>query len=167
LIDWRVQLHPLFQNTYMKKVIKIALKELGVSEKPGELHNSRILQYAEEGGFNWVKDDETPWCSIFAAWVAKKGRLEYSKNAMARTWLNVGIATNEPREGDVVVLWRKSKEGPFGHVGFFVCFSKDRKRIVLIGGNQKNQVSFTSYPVARVLGYRRLRLEVDTPEYWT
>ena len=55
----------------MNRIIDIALGEYGVKEIVGGKHNERILQYFKEIGHEWVKDDETAWCSAFANWVVK------------------------------------------------------------------------------------------------
>ena len=56
----------------MLDILQIASKEMGVTQIVGPEHNDRILQYASEIGMDWINDDETPWCSIFMNWVAKK-----------------------------------------------------------------------------------------------
>jgi len=51
-------------------ILKVALSQYGVKEITGRNHNKTIVDYAKESGFEWVNDDETPWCSIFINWVA-------------------------------------------------------------------------------------------------
>ena len=140
----------------MDKLIKIAVAELGQKEQPGTSHNSTIVNYAQVAGFNWVNDDETPWCSIFVNWCAKQAGLRGSNKTDARSWLFVGIPVATPEPGDVVIFWRESIDSWKGHVGFFFGFSKDASRIYCLGGNQGNQVSISAFPADTVLGYRRL-----------
>ena len=59
----------------MDNILKIAVPELGQKEIPGPEHNKRILDYATDE-FEWINDDETPWCSVFVNWVAKKAGLQ-------------------------------------------------------------------------------------------
>jgi len=142
----------------MDSIIKTAINELGQKEISGSEHNQSIVDYAKESGFDWVNDDETPWCSIFVNWVAKRNNLTLTKKANARSWLLVGKNVNEsPEPGDVVIFWRERPNSWKGHVGFFFGFSKDGSRVYCLGGNQGNQVSISAYSSDTVLGFRRLR----------
>ncbi|MCD4724283.1 MAG: TIGR02594 family protein [Bacteroidales bacterium] len=141
----------------MDKLLKIAVAQLGQKEITGPADNPNIVNYAKEAGFDWVDDDETPWCSIFVNWVAKKAGLNGSGKANARSWLQVGANVNSaPEPGDVVIFWRGSKDSWQGHVGFFLGYSKKSDRVYCLGGNQGNQVSVTAYNIDKVLGFRRL-----------
>lgn len=141
----------------MDKILKIAVAELGQKEISGPVDNPNIVNYAKEAGFDWVDDDETPWCSIFVNWVAKKAGLKCSGKANARSWMLEGINVDTaPEPGDVVVFWRGSRDSWQGHVGFFFGFSIDGERVYCLGGNQGNQVSVSAYPIENVLGFRRL-----------
>lgn len=141
----------------MDKLIKIAISQLGQKEIKGDKHNNTIVNYAHESGFKWVNDDETPWCSIFINWCAKKAELKGSGKANARSWLLVGLAVSNPEPGDIVVFWRGSIDSWQGHVGIFLGFSQNGKRIYCLGGNQGNQVSISAYSIDTLLGFRRLK----------
>lgn len=141
----------------MDKLFKIAIAELGQKEVQRSGHNPAIVNYARETGFNWVNDDETPWCSIFINWVAMKAGLVRSRQANARSWLLVGQnADSSPLPGDVVIFWRGSPESWEGHVAIFLGFSSEGTKVYCLGGNQGNQVSISAYPRDTVLGFRRL-----------
>lgn len=146
----------------MDKLIKVATKELGISEISGSKHNERILQYAEEIGQNWINDDETPWCSVFMNWVAMKSGCQRSNSAAARSWLTVGFSVQNPEPGDVVVFWRDDPNSHKGHVGIFLGYSNDHSRIYTLGGNQGNAVSISAYSADRLLDFRRLQLDQKT-----
>ncbi|MEM8762389.1 MAG: TIGR02594 family protein [Bacteroidota bacterium] len=141
----------------MSALINIASRELGIKEIPGPRHNDRIVKYAKEAGFSAIKDDETPWCSIFMNWVAMKANLETTNKANARSWLNVGIPVSKPELGDIVIFWRDDPNSFKGHVGIFLGYSQDHSRIYTLGGNQDNQVSESAYKANQLLGFRRLR----------
>ena len=138
-------------------LIRIASREIGTTEIPGNQHNQRIVNYAKESGFSYVNDDETPWCSFFMNWVAKKAGKETTGLGNARSWLNAGVSVVNPEPGDIVIFWRESPHSHKGHVGVFMGFSQDQTRIYTLGGNQNNQVSETAYPKSQLLGFRRLR----------
>ena len=42
-----------------------AMSFYGLKEVPGKEHNPKILEFFEDIGHEWVKDDETSWCSAF------------------------------------------------------------------------------------------------------
>jgi len=150
----------------MDKFLQIAFKELGEKElKDGD--NPKIVQYAKKAGFDWVNDDETPWCSFFANFVVGRTRIKGSGKADARSWLLVGDKTDNPEPGDIVVFWRESPESWKGHVGFFLGYSENGSRIFTLGGNQGDQVSIAAYPADRVLGFRRFtrkRQKLNIPD---
>ena len=140
----------------MSKLLEIAISQLGVKEIQGAEDNPAIVNYAKEAGFEWINDDETPWCSIFMNWCAKKAELEASNKANARSWLTVGSSISNPKPGDVVVYWRVDQFSWKGHVGIFVGYDKSGKQIYTLGGNQGNEVSISTYPAQQLLGFRRL-----------
>lgn len=140
----------------MSNILEIAASQIGVKEIKGADDNLTIVNYAKESGFEWVNDDETPWCSIFVNWCAQKANLKSTKKANARSWLAIGIPTETPEPGDVVIFWRGKIDSWQGHVGFFLGFDHSGERIYTLGGNQGNQVSITAYPKDKLLGFRRL-----------
>ena len=140
--------------------LKIAFGELGQKEIQGTNHNDRILEYQQTTGLDFG-NDEVAWCSIFANWVALQSNLEMSNSAMARSWLNVGNNTSWPQPGDIVVFWRTNRNSMFGHVGFFVGYTKSAKSIYCIGGNQNNEVNIQSFPLDRILEFRSLTDHFD------
>lgn len=136
-------------------MIQIALSQYGIKEISGEQDNPEVTKYFTEIGFDGKKlKDETAWCSAFVNWVAKKSNRSYSKKLNARSWLKVGSPTATPIIGDVVVLWRSSRDSWKGHVGLYI--REDEDNIWVLGGNQGNQVCIAPYPKYRLLQYRRL-----------
>jgi len=146
----------------MKDILKMALSQYGITETKGEIDNPEVMKYFHETGRKWVNHDETPWCDAFLDWCATKAGLKFSPGLNARGWMTIGEKV-DPELVDmlaieipiVVVLWRESIKGVFGHVGLFI--RKDKESIWLLGGNQGiGQVNISPYPLYRVLGYRRL-----------
>jgi uncharacterized protein (TIGR02594 family) len=137
------------------QLIKIALGEYGVTEIPGDEHSPDVLKYFHQTGRDRVKDDDTiSWCDAFADWVALKAGARPTEGLNARAWLSEGQEIKTPEQGDLVILWRESKESWKGHVGFFI--RQTDKFVWVLGGNQSNSVRITAYRKERVLGYRRL-----------
>jgi hypothetical protein len=81
----------------------------------------------------------------------------------ARSYMEWGEPTNNPKEGDIVVFWRVKRSDWRGHVGFFV--KREGDRIWCLGGNQSDQVSVKDYPINGrtygLLGYRTLKAEQE------
>jgi uncharacterized protein (TIGR02594 family) len=143
----------------MSKLLQKAFEELGTKEIPGQKHNQHIVNYAKESGFSFVNDDETPWCSIFINWCCKQTGLERSEKANARSWLQTGTKTTNPKPGDIVVFWRESIHSWKGHVGLFLGYSEEYDKLFCLGGNQSDSVSIAAYDASKVLGFRRLEEE--------
>lgn len=129
-----------------------ARREIGVKERPGQKHNSRILEYHNATRLH-AAEDEVPWCSAFVCWVMEGSDIASTRSAAARSWLTWGEKLDAPRPGCVVVLSRQSTDNPkSAHVGFYVGDDGDSIRV--LGGNQANQVCVRPYAKDRVLGYR-------------
>jgi len=144
----------------------LARKFLGVRETAGAASTPAVLAMLQLDA-KWVTDDETPWCSAFANGIAWLLGLERSRSLAAPASLTVGtpVPLEAAVRGDVVVLSRGAGKQPGpevtsgapGHVGFFDRLEGDR--VFVLGGNQGNAVTIAPFPVARVLGVRRLRPE--------
>ena len=143
--------------------IKIARDHKGTGEIKGGKHNPIVLELwraAFEATNQPVtapfKNDETAWCGGFVGGVLAKSGLSHhipKSFAMARSWLNAGTKLNNPAYGCVVVFWRGNPKGASGHVGFVVGRDKFGNLMVL-GGNQSDQVNIMPFDKSRVLGYR-------------
>lgn len=145
----------------------LAMRFVGTKEVAGTQSNPAILAMLKLDG-SWPPDDSTPWCSAFVNYIAWLLRLPRSKSLAARSWLGVGapIRLEDAELGfDVVVLERGPvpQPGPEviqapGHVGFYgglVAGSPGRK-VMVLGGNQGDQVSLAPFDSSRILGIRRL-----------
>ncbi|KQC30182.1 TIGR02594 family protein [Flagellimonas eckloniae] len=135
------------------KIIEIALSQFGIREIVGEEDNPEVLKYFDDLGWDG-KDlkDETAWCAALVYWVLLKAGYKVSGKLNARSLLRVGVKTEAPEMGDIVVLWRKSPDDWRGHTGFFIRETEDL--IFILGGNQGNRVSIQQYPKTRLLEYR-------------
>lgn len=136
-----------------------ALQEYGVEETVGGQHNPRILRYFKEIGHDWVKDDETAWCSAFVNWICKISGFEYTGKLNARSWLDIGEEVSDICDADVVIFWRSSPNSWKGHVGFPINYDEDGKHINCLGGNQSNMVNIAGYDKGRLLGFRKLSMK--------
>jgi uncharacterized protein (TIGR02594 family) len=131
--------------------LAIAEQELGVTEVEGEEHNARILEYLATTPHVHQTDEEL-WCSAFVNWCIEKAGLHGTGNARARSWSTWGVPLDRSRQGCIAVL----KRGPNpddGHVGFYVD-TKTGGELALLGGNQGNRVTVSTYPQERLVAWR-------------
>lgn len=137
------------------KHLLTALSQFGIHEIAGNQDNPEVLKYFDGLGFDgtYLKD-ETSWCAAFVNWCLKEGGKPYLRKLNARSLLQVGEPVDKPQLGDIVVLWRESKQSWKGHVGFYI--SEDDNNVNLLGGNQGNRVCILPFNKYRVLQYRRV-----------
>lgn len=130
--------------------LRVAAGEQGVKESPGGVFHPRIREYFVATGLH-PSDDSVAWCSAFANWVMKRDGKAGTGSAGARSWLTYG--SRRPSEvGSILVFWRGSKTGPFGHVG--LCVGEAGPDFLVLGGNQGNAVCVSHYPKSRLLAAR-------------
>lgn len=146
--------------------LAVARTYLGVEERPGTENNAQIVAWLREVA-PWASGDDIAWCSVFVTTIAKHLGLPYPHGALglrARSWLAIGkpvqLADARPEE-DVVILKRGRGQQPGpevldwpGHVGFYADHTPGEVHV--LGGNQNDRVSTQRFPVADVLGIRRL-----------
>ena len=132
--------------------LEYAKNEIGVKEKSGSNHNSRIIEYHSHTSLGALTD-ETPWCAAFVCWCLEKAGIKSTNSARARSYLTWGVETKDPQEGDIVVL-KRSNDPSSGHVTFFIRCVNDK--ILCLGGNQSDSVCYAYYKKEDVLSYRRV-----------
>lgn len=134
------------------KWIEEALKYLGQHEKYAKgQDNETIVEFWKMGKVDLdVSDDETPWCAAFVSAMLEEAGIHSARTGWARGYLKWGQKLGMPTNGAIVVFSR----GPTaGHVGFVV--GKDANgNLMVLGGNQGDEVSIKPFRLDRVLGYR-------------
>jgi len=84
--------------------------------------------------------------------------VEPTYSALAASWKDWGIATDEPQIGDLVVFKRRPDGSGSGHISFFNGFSGNINRVVYCyGGNQSNACIDSTYELDRVVTFRTLK----------
>ena len=132
--------------------MEFALREYGIRGISRRGRTVNVVAYLKATGIG-RSNDETAWCSAFVNWCMLMASFPGTGRANARSWLEWGgVSLDFPVYGCVVVLWRESRDGGLGHVGFFVGMQGDN--LLLLGGNQGNAVSIRPYSRQRVLGMR-------------
>lgn len=138
-----------------------------IVERPGAANHPFVV-WCHESTIGQNTPDDVPWCSSYINRLAWWCRLPRSRSAAARSWLAIGVPVPieqaQPGANDVVILKRGTGAQPGaevldapGHVGIFMGVEAGRVRV--LGGNQGDAVSLASFPVASVLGVRRLNVE--------
>lgn len=141
----------------------IAQRFIGIKEVSGTTANPQIVAMLRLDNASIIQD-EVPWCSAFANYIAWLLRLPRSKSLAARSWLQIGtpITLAEARaENDIVILKRGvgTQPGPEvlqapGHVGFYAGY--EAGKVLLLAGNQGDAVNISAFPQTNILGIRRL-----------
>ncbi len=147
------------ENESGPKMITEALKMFGTIEFDGTPNNPVIMAWAREVGRRFLgtsyDNDETPWCGLFMAVVAKRAEKELPvKPLWALNWANFGKKTPDAMFGDILVFKRITATGGIaGHVGLYVGESATTYHV--LGGNQGDQVCFTEKPKTSLVTFRR------------
>ena len=119
-------------------------------------NNRKELKDLFAGEFGYPVDPaHIPWCAAFANAILRRENMPTTHSLMARSFLNWGVKTHDPKEGDVVVLAR-GKGKTLGHVGFFMGYEyiEGIKYVKVLGGNTDHAVQVGFYPASKVVGYR-------------
>ena len=117
-----------------------ARKHLGLREIKGQKHNLTIIAWLQKLKA-WWREDETPWCSVYIAHCLQTANVGIPKHwYRALDYLNYGQKLSKPAYGCVAVKTRKGG----GHVAFVVGQLADG-RLVCLGGNQNDMVSYALY----------------------
>jgi len=138
-------------------IFRVASSYLNVREIEGAKNQPTIMKWLKRIDPK-VVSDQTAWCSAFAAAVVDEAGFEGSESLLAKSWENVGdpINLSKAQKGDVVVFWRGEESTWKGHVGFYQGLDS-KGDIRVLGGNQGNRVTVSTYPKNRLLSVRRLR----------
>lgn len=125
-----------------------AQKTLGLPEG-----NPVLNTYLQKANPN-LDPTKTPWCAGYVGSVLNASGLKGTGSLAAKSYLNYGTPTDNPSQGDIVVLNRTDNPA-FGHVGFVQSIDRQKGVVNVLGGNQGNRVSIQSYPLDRVAGFRQ------------
>lgn len=110
-----------------------------------------LMSAMREQGIN-IDPSKIAWCAAFMNMILKANGLPGTNSNMARSFLNYGEATNNPRQGDIVVL-KRGNNNTSGHVGFVEGFDENGN-VRVLGGNQSDGVNVKTFNKNDVLGYR-------------
>ncbi|MGY2133665.1 hypothetical protein ACW9KT_15655 [Hymenobacter sp. HD11105] len=132
------------------------LKLVGTKEIVGGQNSPAIMSWLKELRFDWIKNDETPWCGTALAIAAVRAGVAERHPEMPRAfwWLTWGVPVVVPMLGDVLVF-------DFSHVGIYV--GEDATHYHTAGGNQNNRHGIDRFPKASLKGARRTPWKIAQP----
>ena len=149
----------------MKKIILILLLS-GCANTLPYMSPSHVAYAEQYIGYNETDADhslteslginpvETQWCGAFVSYVLSSvGKPTSDKPLWSRSYLDWGSEVDNPRVGDVVVFQTEGSTWR-GHVGFYIHETADM--ILVLGGNQDDEVGYKLYAKSNLLGIRRL-----------
>lgn len=117
-----------------------ARKHIGLKEIKGSKHEPVIITWLKKLKAWWF-EDESAWCGTYVAHCLHIAGVPYPKHwYRALDYLNYGSKLKKPCYGCVAV---KKRTGG-GHVCFVVGKTED-DRLVCLGGNQGDKVSYAMY----------------------
>lgn len=126
-----------------------ARKQIGTREIKGPQHEPKVLSWWKAIRRGGIKDDETPWCAAFVGAMLEAVGIISSRFESAKSYLEWGQPLKDPAVGCIVVIGRDGG----GHVAF--CVGQDSwGNLLLLGGNQGDQVCISAFRRDRVLGLR-------------
>lgn len=139
----------------LPKMVSEAIELLGTAEIVGPKNNPTIIAWSKEvGGDAVITSDETAWCGLFMAVVARRaGKTPPPKPLWALNWAKFGVDGGQPELGDVLTFIRKTATGTGGHVGLYI--GEDAECYHVLGGNQGNRVCFTRIDKDRLRACRQ------------
>ena len=129
------------------KMLLEALNLLGTTEVVGPASNPLIMQWARAvGAASYYPSDATPWCALFASYVAQlAGKALPPDPLAAKNWARFGVPVAAPALGDIVVFPH--------HVAIYV--GETTRTFSLLGGNQGDKVSIVDFLKAGAIAFRR------------
>lgn len=135
--------------------LELARKEIGTKELPGDPDNPKIIKYWLDAGLGNASggNDEVPWCAAFVGAMLGRSGQTGSLKANARSYEAWGASITSPVLGCVVVFSRPPTAWQ-GHVAFYLGTDRARRTVQVIGGNQSDSVSISSFSMDRVVAYR-------------
>lgn len=163
--------------------LPIALQYLGVNESDPEGTELRAEIWDNVFGADSSESDKftkenQAWCAGFVNHILKKAGADSLQTndiydqGRAKEYLGLGEKVSDlsdAKMGDLVVKMamvnERDKNGkptgkkkPQYHVGFFSGYDSETGQVLILGGNQDDQVNVTAYPESQVQGVRRIQV---------
>jgi len=146
-------------NIIQNKIVKYAQDEIGNGEE-NKNNCGRYIKLYLKGREN------LPWCAGFVSYILNKAGInELGYNSRARDFYYKAKKLNwiieNPEAGDLIVFWRKNKDGNLGHIG--IIEKIENNKIISIEGNvgkypaRVKRIIYDKNKIHNLLGYIRIR----------
>lgn len=129
--------------------LTLARTQIGVREIKGPAHNPLIVEYWRAIKRGGIKTDEVPWCAAFVGAMLERSGIQSTRFESAKSFETWGTQLAAPVVGCIVVFSRAGG----GHVGFVVGQDSEGS-ILVLGGNQSDEVNIRAFSRARATAYR-------------
>jgi len=140
--------------------LKRAADDVGLNEANSDgTSNKEVEKYIIAVTGKRANATDVPWCAYWVGGILKETKYPQSGSGMARSYLHYGtkVEDGDWKQGDIVVFWRgRRDDGVMGHVGFLIGWDEDS--VIILGGNQGDEVCFQEFPIHKILAVRRPRL---------
>ena len=136
-----------------QSIMNTASQWIGKTE---DADRQELTAFIKKAGIT-INPGNTAWCAAFVNAVLYVNNIQGTGAVDARSFLQWGMDTRHPQQGDIVVLWRGSPSSWKGHVGFFKGVDA-AGNVLILGGNQSDRVSIEAFSPSRVLSYRTRQL---------
>ena len=133
------------------KWLELAKGELGTKETAGSNDNPSVMKYYADAGFPGIDHDEVPWCAAFTNAMLKRSGFVGTRSLAARSFEKYGSKLDGPKVGCIAVFPRGGNSWE-GHVG--IVAEVGSTHVQILGGNQKNSVCYSSYPISKAIAWR-------------
>jgi uncharacterized protein (TIGR02594 family) len=148
-----VKMETLLETEMQKpRWVDVAESLIGQKEVAGKESNPLIQRMCEELGYKWLwamyQDDSLfAWCGLYCGYCFRKAGIRPPPECYrASEWLKWGTYLSYPLLGCVGVKKRKGGN----HVFIVIGISTDKKSVVVVGGNQTDAVTITTFLIADV-----------------
>lgn len=159
-------------NVTADNPLPIALQYLGVNELDPEGTELRAEIWDSVFGADSSESDKftkenQAWCAGFVNHILKKAGADALQTdnvydqGVAKEYLGLGeevSGLSDAKMGDLVIKMAMIKGEPQYHVGFFSGYDSETGQVLILGGNQNNEVNVTAYPESQVQGVRRIQV---------
>jgi uncharacterized protein (TIGR02594 family) len=130
-----------------------ARREIGVTEVPGRMHNTRILQYHTATRLK-ATADEVAWCAAFVCWVLEQEGITSTKSAAAKSYATYGRPC-KLTPGAILFFGKRDPDAKgTGHVTFADRVDETLGIVWCVGGNQGNKVSSAARRISDIAACR-------------
>lgn len=143
---------PCFAENKKDNIFKRICNAIKI-ESPGK--SSKILNVAKSQVGSYYRPGVKAQCANFVGHVVTKaGGEKPSSASFARSWLKWGkpVGWSSKKPGDIIVTWRGSRSGSYGHI---LIYAGDNKAIHRsTSGKKVAYIDVANYS-SRILGVRR------------